>query len=155
MYYCAVSMVFCLFSIIKLQIYKGRLDSIRNQILQGMGKGYNRKLNGKSKQSTRYSISRFCGATTYVRTLVPYFKDDLKIDKNWEGNGKNVNVDLSNANIASILKKWSTNTVVGDSEKGERDVKYWGRRHSLHYSFRTNMISLKFSVVRRVLPLKK
>ena len=77
------------------------------------------------------------------------------IDNNCECNGTDVRVDLSTSNITNVFQKWSTYTVVGDGTKGERDVKYCGRRNTFHYSFRTNMISLKFSIVRRVLPLKK
>ena len=44
-------------------------------------------------------------------------------------NGKNTNVDCSNGNIANFLQKGRTNPIASDNEKGERDVKYWGRRH--------------------------
>ena len=132
------------------QIAEMRLDSNRDQTLQTLGKGYNGKLNEKSKRSTTYTVSAFCGATSYARSITPYLVG-LGLDYDWDGRRNNVDVSVTVREIKLVIQDWATNIIEGDESKGESDVKFWGKNNRICYSHRTNMLAIKFSVVRRLL----
>ena len=69
----------------------------------------------------------------------------------WNGGRNYVDIPVTVNEIKLVIEDWATNIIEGDETKGESDVKFWGKNNRICYSYTTNMIAIKFSVVKRVL----